>query len=63
MTSQQLPGLEPGFSRVELELDDDGTWSVHVWRAQGRRFVSRTGYEVFERLTRDEALDVACSSL
>jgi len=63
MTNRPLPGLEPGFVRFEIERMEDGYYDVHVWCAQGRRYISRSGYELFEGLTLEEAHDVVCAML
>lgn len=63
MSQRRLPGTEPGYLRIVLELDREMGWEVTVLEAQSPRFVSSADKRAYSLLSWDEAVEVVASCL
>lgn len=57
-TGRYLPGLEPGYIRIEMVEAADGGWLVKVAKAQTAGLVTAADVETYGPLTIDEVHDV-----
>lgn len=53
-----LPGLEPGYLRIEMEWTSDRGWIVTTTPAATRQFVTAAGQEEYAGLSWDEAVQI-----
>lgn len=63
MHARPLPGLEPAYAAVTISRTPDGGYTLTTWAGDGPGFVRRDEMDHYDRLTGDEALDVAVAVL
>lgn len=63
MHARALPGLEPAFATVAISRTPDGGYTLSTWAGDGPGFIRRDEMDHYDRLTGDEALDVAVAVL
>lgn len=62
-TQRALPGLSPGYIRLEVIRGDNDVLAVTVAVAESRGFVSSASVDEYELLSEEEAADVLAAVL
>lgn len=63
MAQLRFPEMTPGFVRLELTYEGEMGWTVHVWEAQDRRYLTAADRSEYSFLSGPEAADVVAAVL
>lgn len=65
MNTRQLriPGTRPGFVRVELDHGGEVGWSVTVYEADTKRYVTAADARTYDFMSYEEAVEVVAAVL